>query len=429
MNKILNVIQNHSSNEDDVKKLVAFLNDNQEALHKYYDGIDQILDQLNAKSHTYGYMFLLSFKAVVGKLEPVIFIEQTINFISTCNLKFLRMDPKKFRLICKKFLEICIEIRQPMRAIKPLRSAVYKIAAEDQITPQHYMFTLACIKARCYKTALSLLDSNPFSVDPSRTGIESVDIRLFFYYGGIVYTALKNFKQAQESFLNVISFPAYITSEIMLEAYKKFILVSLLYNGNIPSITKFSGTGFTRNIKQRCQPYEDMINSYNTHSIDDFKTCIAIHNEEFVKDNNLGLVKQLLHSLTNENISRLTKTYLTLSLKNIGEKTKTKQEEVEQRILKMIRKNQIHAQINQKDGMISFHESPNEYNTTSTIKYLDNNIYSTINLFKSVRTLDETITTSQQYIQKMVQSEKSGRFGHPSDFELMDDPTGTGFRG
>jgi len=129
----------------------------------------------------------------------------------------------------------------------------------------------------------------------------------------------------------------------------------------------------------------------------------------------LNLQKRISHSL----------------LKNIGEKARCTEQEVEFRILKMIRKKQIYAQINQKDGMISFHENPDQFNTSSTMKYLDSNIYNTITLFRSVRNLDETITTSHQYIQKMLQSERGGRFGgHPSEFEgYMDDPTGTGFRG
>jgi len=318
-----------------------------------------------------------------------------------------------------------------MRALKPLRAAIYKLASDDQITPQHYMYILACIKARCYKYAFTLLDLNPFSIEPSKTGIESIDVRLYFYYGGIVYTALKNFKQAQDFFLNVISFPAYLTSEIMIEAYKKYTLVSLLHEGNIPTVSRFTGSGISRHIKQRCQVYEDLVNSYSTHSSEDFKNCMINHTDVLLKDNNLGLVKQVLHSLTNDNITKLTKTYITLSLKNIGEKAKISESEVELRILKMIRRKEIYAQINQKDGMISFHENPNQFNTSSTMRYLDNNIYNTISLFKSVRNLDETITTSHQYIHKMVQSERGSRFGHPSEFEggYMDDPQGTGFRG
>jgi len=239
----------------------------------------------------------------------------------------------------------------------------------------------------------------------------------------------KKFKQAQDYFLSVISFPAFLTSEIMVEAYKKYVLVSLLYEGTVPSVSRFTGNSFTRQIKQRCQVYEDLSNSYDTHSSEDFKKCLHNHSEALYKDNNLGLAKQVLQQLTNDNITKLTKTYLTLSIKNIGDKTRTNEKSLEQRILGMIRNRQIYAQINQKDGMVSFHENPDQYNTSSTMNYLDNNIHNTISLFKSVRFIDETITTSQQYIQKMVQGEK-GKIGQPSELEgYMDDPIGIGFRG
>jgi len=117
----------------------------------------------------------------------------------------------------------------------------------------------------------------------------------------------------------------------------------------------------------------------------------------------------------------LTKTYLTLSLKNIGEQVHDDVKSVESNILMMIRNGQIYAKINQKDGMVSFYENPDQYNSNSTLNYLDTNIHHIIELHNIVRTLDETITTSQQYVQKMVQSER-GKFGPGTneDFDITD---------
>jgi len=98
----------------------------------------------------------------------------------------------------------------------------------------------------------------------------------------------------------------------------------------------------------------------------------------------------------------------------------------------MIRKGEIYAQINQKDGMISFHENPDQYRSSTTMTYLDYNIYNTITLCNSVRTLDEMITTSTIYMQKAIQSERgTGRYGVPQggiEYEgFSEDPLG--FRG
>lgn len=56
---------------------------------------------------------------------------------------------------------------------------------------------------------------------------------LYYYYGGMIYTAVKNFERALYFYEIVITTPAMTVSHIMLEAYKKYILVSLLINGKV----------------------------------------------------------------------------------------------------------------------------------------------------------------------------------------------------
>lgn len=49
----------------------------------------------------------------------------------------------------------------------------------------------------------------------------------------MIYTAVKNFERALYFYEIVITTPAMIVSHIMLEAYKKYILVSLLISGKV----------------------------------------------------------------------------------------------------------------------------------------------------------------------------------------------------
>lgn len=56
---------------------------------------------------------------------------------------------------------------------------------------------------------------------------------LYYYYGGMIYTAVKNYDRALYFFEVAVSTPAMAMSHIMLEAYKKFILVSLIINGKV----------------------------------------------------------------------------------------------------------------------------------------------------------------------------------------------------
>lgn len=56
---------------------------------------------------------------------------------------------------------------------------------------------------------------------------------LYYYYGGMIYTAMKNYERALYFYEVALTTPALTMSYIMLEAYKKFILVSLILNGRV----------------------------------------------------------------------------------------------------------------------------------------------------------------------------------------------------
>lgn len=56
---------------------------------------------------------------------------------------------------------------------------------------------------------------------------------LYYYYGGMIYTAMKNYERALYFFEVAVSTPALAMSHIMLESYKKYILVSLILHGKV----------------------------------------------------------------------------------------------------------------------------------------------------------------------------------------------------
>jgi len=252
-----------------------------------------------------------------------------------------------------------------------------------------------------------------FKIDPEITGIESVDTRLYFYYGGICYLAMKKFDKALQFFEATISTPAVVISSIMIEAYKKYILVALCLKGEVPSLPRYTHGSLSRVFKQLYPAYEEFINSFTTRSVEDLCKVAENHVEQFTKDRNLGLVKQAIKALYRQNIQRLTKTYITLSLQSITEQTSLPNvSETERRVFEMIQRGQVFATINQKDGMVEFLENPEKFNNTQTLQYLEHQISQSINLTNVVMKIDEEIGLEDKYLHKIIQAERTpSRFG------------------
>lgn len=80
--------------------------------------------------------------------------------------------------------------------------------------------------------ALDLLSHEILDIHkPHGTKFDSKYLLGFFYYAGCVYTAMKMFDSGLFFFEQALSVPAFVVSQIMIEAYRKYILVALISKG------------------------------------------------------------------------------------------------------------------------------------------------------------------------------------------------------
>lgn len=230
-----------------------------------------------------------------------------------------------------------------MHGIQVLIIAIEKIQLmETQLTPIHADLCQLCLCSKFFKPALKFLEIDITSIAASedQTDATTKYFLLYYYYGGMIYTALKDYDRALYYFEVAISTPASAMSHIMLEAYKKYILVSLILRGKQVTIPKYSSQVITRFIKPLSQHYHELCNVYiNNQSPEAVRAVITKHQETFVRDNNMGLVKQVLATLYKKKIQRLTKTFLTLSLSDVASRASLSgPAEAEKYILNMVMK-------------------------------------------------------------------------------------------
>jgi COP9 signalosome complex subunit 3 len=407
------------SDSDLLKNLQVELTKRQEVLMANPAALDAVLNQFDFQKHSLGALHVLAVIAVMkAKQDPVTFVNAAIRFLDKCSPVQIRFDPKKFKFVCETLTALAVDNKVAIRILKPLKAAIWKIGGDgsNQITPQHAFLMQAVIKSKCYKFALPILEHFVYEIDVDRTAVDSEHTRLYFYYGGIIYLALKRYAKALECFELVVSAPAIVGSAIMLAAYKKFILTSLIMRGDASTLPKYTNPSLVRVFKQLSTPYEEFATSFSTRSVDDLHKVATNYAAKYIEDGNMGLVKQAIQAMVEQNIQRLTKTYITLSLNDIAQQVNlANAAEVEKRVLKMIQNEKVFAEINQQDGMVKFKSNPNQYDTARTLDYLDKQLDGTITLNKEVDHTEESISTSVKYLQKVLQAERA-----PSRVDPMD---------
>ncbi|KAA3473810.1 COP9 signalosome complex subunit 3-like [Gossypium australe] len=128
--------------------------------------------------------------------------------------------------VCKSFKDQVLLLEEPLRGVAPMLTAVRKLqSSTEHLTTLHPKFLLLCLLAKCYKTGLSILEEDTFEVDKPR------DLYLYYYYGGMICIRQKSFQRALELLHNVVTAPMSTINAIAVEAYKKYILISLIHHG------------------------------------------------------------------------------------------------------------------------------------------------------------------------------------------------------
>ncbi|EDW17331.1 COP9 signalosome complex subunit 3 [Drosophila mojavensis] len=404
--------------------------------------LDNVLETLDMQQHTLGVLYVLLGKlhsAATANPEPMQIIELMREFVQRSNLDQLRYAVCPFYETCHLFTDFLVQHNLSILGIKVLSLAIDQIRQmETQLTPIHADLCQLSLKAKNFNLILPYLDTditdistvaaeckNQQQQQPQHTLDANNDAKyflLYYYYGGMIYTAIKNYERALYFFEVCITTPAMAMSHIMLEAYKKFLMVSLIVEGKIAYIPKNTQV-IGRFMKPLASHYHDLVNVYGNSSSEELRIIILKYSEAFTRDNNMGLAKQVATSLYKRNIQRLTKTFLTLSLSDVASRVQLPSAaEAERYILNMIKSGEIFASINQKDGMVLFKDDPEQYNLPDMFLNVQTNITQVLDLVKQINKMEEEIILNPMYVKKSLGSQDDDLASqHPKTYS--GDPT------
>ena len=123
------------------------------------------------------------------------------------------------------------------------------------MTPAHAQIMKLFIAGKMYSQGASFGAKELTLFRPDRTGLAGIDVVSYYYYLGYIYTALKEYSKAAEAFRLALLQPAQTIHLVLMRAYQKYVLVSLLA-GTRADCPKAMG-GFMKNILPRlCSEYK-----------------------------------------------------------------------------------------------------------------------------------------------------------------------------
>lgn len=99
--------------------------------------------------------------------------------------------------------------------------------------------------------------------------------------GGVIYAAMKNYSKAILFFEIALTTLLPVMSQVMVESYKKFVLVSIIHLGTVPTLPKLSPPLIERVLKPVCQAYLDLIPAYQSGHHMELQRIISKYNDVY----------------------------------------------------------------------------------------------------------------------------------------------------
>lgn len=249
-------------------------------------------------------------------------------------------------------------VSQPWAAIPPIRSAILRVdESGSTFTSSHTTFAHLCLEARAYTAALPVLDHNIYHFPPTTNRsaensmfphlsshhdssstfitpdsglsakLEYRDHLEFFLYGAMIFMGMKKWKRAL-LFLEIVMMSPVINniSKIQVDAYKKWVLVSLLYKGHPLDLPKTLSQQATKQYHAICKAYDGFAEVFKDGILNEEsdQRLIAEANAGeawWDGDCNRGLIIEVIHAFRQFSVLQLGKTFAALTVADIARRT------------------------------------------------------------------------------------------------------------
>ncbi|GAX80393.1 hypothetical protein CEUSTIGMA_g7832.t1 [Chlamydomonas eustigma] len=182
------------------------------------------------------------------------FVDNASRFFRLCAGTQIRLAPEITVHLGKSLKEHILAAGCPRVGILPLLNALRKLQPNrEHVTPLHADFFQVCLLSKVYNAAHEVLLDDIFDVDPHTTCMTPTDLFSYCYYGGMLAAGSKMYSRALELLMQALTAPAVVANAIVLAAYKKLILISLIHSGKSISLPKFTSARVKYLLESRWQ--------------------------------------------------------------------------------------------------------------------------------------------------------------------------------
>ncbi|KAI4726110.1 hypothetical protein E4T49_06133 [Aureobasidium sp. EXF-10728] len=231
-----------------------------------------------------------------------------IPYIATA---ILRLDPESSTLTSNHLLllRLCLAARLPRQALPILDKDIYSLPTDPQKGVDD---RLPC--ANHDLSATFITKSSHISAP-----LTASDVHEFYLLGAHVYIGLHRYTRARLFLELVLGSPTQnVATPLMVEAYKKLILVSLLSTGSLTYTKSLIPNQMVKTYSSLSKPYEVLADVFKKRDVLRLDAEVAAATAVWDEDGNTAIVNQVAESLRRYRVIDLQKTYAALPIETIA---------------------------------------------------------------------------------------------------------------
>ncbi|KAJ5988283.1 hypothetical protein N7481_003493 [Penicillium waksmanii] len=275
-----------------------------------------------------------------------------VRYLKNFNPTQVRYVGHEWRQLVELVAQAAQAASKPFLATQLIKDAMLRLDPSCAVfTSTHLLLVRLCLHAKAYACILPVLNKHichfPGSTErfPHKSSpvlcadhesslafitnssglsapLSSRDLSRYFLYGGMVYLALKKWSEASHFLELAMSVPTTgPVSMIMVEAYKKWVLVGLLETGKLRPPPTMIAPHVYKTYQSIARPYVNLAHTFELRDLNRLNAEVDAAKHIWRADNNTGLVSQVLDSFTAHALAGIKSVFAALTVTELSEQT------------------------------------------------------------------------------------------------------------
>lgn len=237
--------------------------------------------------------------------------------------------------------------------------------------------------------------------------VKALDHLRYHYYAGYCYCVWKNWPKALEFFTIVLTTPTEIVSMVQVDAYLKYILVSLIGYNKLVDLPSFTSPAFTRVQRKIAMDYLDLAQAFTDNDLKKLDDLITTKSQLFLKQKNFGLVRQVRVAFQQKRVLNLTDVFTKLPIQVAAEQCGWRDfhgsndkdcAKFRDFVAEMITSNKITASISDNGMEVSFGDSKLVGSTTDIMRNVMGKVQEVTRAKEELAAVEDSVRRDDQLI-------------------------------